>query len=143
MEIITFFEKLDKNINLLTQEIILLKTKLNFVIDSSAPKMPKELIFGEPKGNNFLTVEELYNEVISLQESIALLLKYLKDLKDIKDLIYKNLKDFVKATNELEYLIFKRHYFEKQSLKKIAKDSGYSYSHIRRVHMNLKEKIEN
>ena len=75
MEIITFFEKLDKNILILTQEVKLFQIKLDFIIDASAPQMPKDIIFGEAKGNNFFTAEELYNEVINLKTTINLLLK--------------------------------------------------------------------
>ena len=50
MEIITFFEKLDKDILILTQEVKLFQIKLDFIIDASAPQMPKDIIFGEAKG---------------------------------------------------------------------------------------------
>ena len=40
MEIITFFEKLDKDILILTQEVKLFQIKLDFIIDASAPQMP-------------------------------------------------------------------------------------------------------
>lgn len=43
MEIITFFEKLDKDILILTQEVKLFQIKLDFIIDASAPQMPKEM----------------------------------------------------------------------------------------------------
>jgi len=141
MEIITFFEKLDKDILILTQEVKLFQIKLDFIIDASAPQMPKDIIFGEAKGNNFFTAEELYNEVINLQTTIDLLLKALAELKAIKDIIEKNLKDFIKTSNDLEYLIIKNHYIEKKSLKKIAQDLGYSYQYIRKTHMEIKKKL--
>lgn len=141
MEIITFFEKLDKDILILTQEVKLFQIKLDFIIDASAPQMPKDIIFGEAKGNNFFTAEELYNEVINLQTTIDLLLKTLAELKAIKDIIEKNLKDFIKTSNDLEYLIIKNHYIEKKSLKKIAQDLGYSYQYIRKTHMEIKKKL--
>ena len=141
MEIITFFEKLDKDILILTQEVKLFQIKLDFIIDASAPQMPKDIIFGEPKGNNFFTAEELYNEVINLQTTINLLLKALEELKVMKDIIEKNLKDFIKTSNDLEYLIIKNHYIEKKSLKKIAQDLGYSYQYIRKTHMEIKKKL--
>lgn len=141
MEIITFFEKLDKDILILTQEVKLFQIKLDFIIDASAPQMPKGIIFGEPKGNNFFTAEELYNEVINLKTTINLLLKALEELKVMKDIIEKNLKDFIKTSNDLEYLIIKNHYIEKKSLKKIAQDLGYSYQYIRKTHMEIKKKL--
>ena len=141
MEIITFFEKLDKDILILTQEVKLFQIKLDFIIDASAPQMPKDIIFGEAKGNNFFTAEELYNEVINLKTTINLLLKALAELKAIKDIIEKNLKDFIKTSNDLEYLIIKNHYIEKKSLKKIAQDLGYSYQYIRKTHMEIKKKL--
>lgn len=141
MEIITFFEKLDKNILILTQEVKLFQIKLDFIIDASAPQMPKDIIFGEAKGNNFFTAEELYNEVINLKTTINLLLKALAELKAMKDIIEKNLKDFIKTSNDLEYLIIKNHYIEKKSLKKIAQDLGYSYQYIRKTHMEIKKKL--
>ena len=141
MEIITFFEKLDKNILILTQEVKLFQIKLDFIIDASAPQMPKDIIFGEAKGNNFFTAEELYNEVINLKTTINLLLKALEELKAMKDIIEKNLKDFIKTSNDLEYLIIKNHYIEKKSLKKIAQDLGYSYQYIRKTHMEIKKKL--
>ncbi len=141
MEIITFFEKLDKNILILTQEVKLFQIKLDFIIDASAPQMPKDIIFGEAKGNNFFTAEELYNEVINLKTTINLLLKALEELKVMKDIIEKNLKDFIKTSNDLEYLIIKNHYIEKKSLKKIAQDLGYSYQYIRKTHMEIKKKL--
>ncbi len=141
MEIITFFEKLDKDILILTQEVKLFQIKLDFIIDASAPQMPKDIIFGEAKGNNFFTAEELYNEVINLQTTINLLLKALEELKVMKDIIEKNLKDFIKTSNDLEYLIIKNHYIEKKSLKKIAQDLGYSYQYIRKTHMEIKKKL--
>jgi len=141
MEIITFFEKLDKDILILTQEVKLFQIKLDFIIDASAPQMPKDIIFGEAKGNNFFTAEELYNEVINLQTTIDLLLKALAELKAMKDIIEKNLKDFIKTSNDLEYLIIKNHYIEKKSLKKIAQDLGYSYQYIRKTHMEIKKKL--
>ena len=125
MEIITFFEKLDKDILILTQEVKLFQIKLDFIIDASAPQMPKDIIFGEAKGNNFFTAEELYNEVINLKTTINLLLKALEELKVMKDIIEKNLKDFIKTSNDLEYLIIKNHYIEKKSLKKIAQENGF------------------
>ena len=143
MEIITFFEKLDKNILILTQEVKLFQIKLDFIIDASAPQMPKDIIFGEAKGNNFFTAEELYNEVINLKTTINLLLKALAELKAIKDIIEKNLKDFIKTSNDLEYLIIKNHYIEKKSLKQIAKDTGYSYPYIREKHSEIKKKLRN
>ena len=141
MEIITFFEKLDKDILILTQEVKLFQIKLDFIIDASAPQMPKDIIFGEAKGNNFFTAEKLYNEVINLKTTINLLLKALEELKAIKDIIEKNLKDFIKTSNDLEYLIIKNHYIEKKSLKKIAQDLGYSYQYIRKTHMEIKKKL--
>ena len=141
MEIITFFEKLDKDILILTQEVKLFQIKLDFIIDASAPQMPKDIIFGEAKGNNFFTAEELYNEVINLKTTINLLLKALEELKAMKDIIEKNLKDFIKTSNDLEYLIIKNHYIEKKSLKKIAQDLGYSYQYIRKTHMEIKKKL--
>ena len=141
MEIITFFEKLDKDILILTQEVKLFQIKLGFIIDASAPQMPKDIIFGEAKGNNFFTAEELYNEVINLKTTINLLLKALEELKVMKDIIEKNLKDFIKTSNDLEYLIIKNHYIEKKSLKKIAQDLGYSYQYIRKTHMEIKKKL--
>lgn len=141
MEIITFFEKLDKDILILTQEVKLFQIKLDFIIDASAPQMPKDIIFGEAKGNNFFTAEELYNEVINLKTTIDLLLKALEELKVMKDIIEKNLKDFIKTSNDLEYLIIKNHYIEKKSLKKIAQDLGYSYQYIRKTHMEIKKKL--
>jgi hypothetical protein len=141
MEIITFFEKLNKDILILTQEVKLFQIKLDFIIDASAPQMPKDIIFGEAKGNNFFTAEELYNEVINLKTTINLLLKALAELKAIKDIIEKNLKDFIKTSNDLEYLIIKNHYIEKKSLKKIAQDLGYSYQYIRKTHMEIKKKL--
>lgn len=141
MEIIAFFEKLDKDILILTQEVKLFQIKLDFIIDASAPQMPKDKIFGEPKGTTFFTAEELYNEVINLQTTINLLLKALAKLKAIKDIIEKNLKDFIKTSNDLEYLIIKNHYIEKKSLKKIAQDLGYSYQYIRKTHMEIKKKL--
>jgi len=141
MEIITFFEKLDKDILILTQEVKLFQIKLDFIIDASAPQMPKDIIFGEAKGNNFFTAEELYNEVINLQTTINLLLKALEELKVMKDIIEKNLKDFIKTSNDLEYLIIKNHYIEKKSLKKIAQDLGYSYQYIRKTHTEIKKKL--
>lgn len=141
MEIITFFEKLDKDILILTQEVKLFQIKLDFIIDASAPQMPKDIIFGEAKGNNFFTAEELYNEVINLKTTINLLLKALAELKAMKDIIEKNLKDFIKTSNDLEYLIIKNHYIEKKSLKKIAQDLGYSYQYIRKTHMEIKKKL--
>jgi len=141
MEIITFFEKLDKDILILTQEVKLFQIKLDFIIDASAPQMPKDIIFGEAKGNNFFTAEELYNEVINLKTTIDLLLKALAELKAMKDIIEKNLKDFIKTSNDLEYLIIKNHYIEKKSLKKIAQDLGYSYQYIRKTHMEIKKKL--
>ena len=141
MEIITFFEKLDKDILILTQEAKLFQIKLDFIIDASAPQMPKDIIFGEAKGNNFFTAEELYNEVINLKTTINLLLKALEELKVMKDIIEKNLKDFIKTSNDLEYLIIKNHYIEKKSLKKIAQDLGYSYQYIRKTHMEIKKKL--
>ncbi|HNZ74161.1 MAG TPA: hypothetical protein PKH00_01960 [Bacilli bacterium] len=141
MEIITFFEKLDKDILILTQEVKLFQIKLDFIIDASAPQMPKDIIFGEAKGNNFFTAEELYNEVINLKTTINLLLKALEELKVMKDIIEKNLKDFIKTSNDLEYLIIKNHYIEKKSLKKIAQDLGYSYQYIRKTHMEIKKKL--
>ena len=141
MEIITFFEKLDKDILILTQEVKLFQIKLDFIIDASAPQMPKDIIFGEAKGNNFFTAEELYNEVINLKTTINLLLKALEELKAIKDIIEKNLKDFIKTSNDLEYLIIKNHYIEKKPLKKIAQDLGYSYQYIRKTHMEIKKKL--
>ena len=141
MEIITFFEKLDKDILILTQEVKRFQIKLDFIIDASAPQMPKDIIFGEAKGNNFFTAEELYNEVINLKTTINLLLKALEELKVMKDIIEKNLKDFIKTSNDLEYLIIKNHYIEKKSLKKIAQDLGYSYQYIRKTHMEIKKKL--
>ena len=141
MEIITFFEKLDKDILILTQEVKLFQIKLDFIIDASAPQMPKDIIFGEAKGNNFFTAEELYNEVINLKTTINLLLKALEELKVMKDIIEKNLKDFIKTSNDLEYLIIKNHYIEKKTLKKIAQDLGYSYQYIRKTHMEIKKKL--
>jgi DNA-directed RNA polymerase specialized sigma subunit len=141
MEIIAFFEKLDKDILILTQEVKLFQIKLDFIIDASAPQMPKDIIFGEAKGNNFFTAEELYNEVINLKTTINLLLKALEELKVMKDIIEKNLKDFIKTSNDLEYLIIKNHYIEKKSLKKIAQDLGYSYQYIRKTHMEIKKKL--
>ena len=141
MEIITFFEKLDKDILILTQEVKLFQIKLDFIIDASAPQMPKDIIFGEAKGNNFFTAEKLYNEVINLKTTINLLLKALEELKVMKDIIEKNLKDFIKTSNDLEYLIIKNHYIEKKSLKKIAQDLGYSYQYIRKTHMEIKKKL--
>ncbi len=141
MEIITFFEKLDKDILILTQEVKLFQIKLDFIIDASAPQMPKDIIFGEAKGNNFFTAEELYNEVINLKTTINLLLKALEELKVMKDIIEKNLKDFIKTSSDLEYLIIKNHYIEKKSLKKIAQDLGYSYQYIRKTHMEIKKKL--
>ena len=141
MEIITFFEKLNKDILILMQEVKLFQIKLDFIIDASAPQMPKDIIFGEAKGNNFFTAEELYNEVINLQTTIDLLLKALAELKAMKDIIEKNLKDFIKTSNDLEYLIIKNHYIEKKSLKKIAQDLGYSYQYIRKTHMEIKKKL--
>ena len=143
MEIITFFEKLDKDILILTQEVKLFQIKLDFIIDASAPQMPKDIIFGEAKGNNFFTAEELYNEVINLKTTINLLLKALAELKAIKDIIEKNLKDFIKTSNDLEYLIIKNHYIEKKSLKQIAKDTGYSYPYSREKHSEIKKKLRN
>lgn len=141
MEIIAFFEKVDKDILILTQEVKLFQIKLDFIIDASAPQMPKDIIFGEPKGYNFFTAEELYNEVINLQTTIDLLLKALAELKAMKDIIGENLKDFIQTSNALEYLIIKNHYIEKKSLKKIAQDLGYSYQYIRKIHMEIKKKF--
>jgi len=59
----------------------------------------------------------------------------------MKDIIEKNLKDFIKTSNDLEYLIIKNHYIEKKSLKKIAQDLGYSYQYIRKTHMEIKKKL--
>ena len=71
------------------------------------------------------------------------MLKALAELKAIKDIIEKNLKDFIKTSNDLEYLIIKNHYIEKKSLKQIAKDTGYSYPYIREKHSEIKKKLRN
>lgn len=41
----------------------------------------------------------------------------------------------------LEYYILNEYYFNDVSLKKIAKDKNFSYSHVQGTHMRLKSKL--
>ncbi len=75
-------------------------------------------------------------------------LKIKHDYETIKKEVEKNnleLRKFEEVCNDeltdLEKRIINTHHLEGKSLKKISLDTGYSYSYIRKVYVEAKEKM--
>jgi predicted nuclease with TOPRIM domain len=90
-------------------------------------------LMDDPVRNNARIIQ-LDGEIANLEEDLQELTSTLRFSKNVFKAMSKNLDD-------LEAKIFYTHHVKKQSLRTIAKNLHYSYSHIKRLSAQIRRKV--
>ena len=79
--------------------------------------------------------DDLLTRIVKLEE-------YIKSVKTFQKELEKQIRDYANTFNDLEYRVYIGYHIENKSLREIADELQYSYSHIKSISCNLSKKIE-
>lgn len=122
------FKSLEQFIAMYTQELETIKT---LVYNAKVTRYETEKVDGGRR-----TSEDVLISLIEQKEKMEGLIK---DYKTLRDEIIEDIKKIEKV--EYRTVLYKKH-IENITLKDIARQMGYSYDHIRRLHREALKKLD-
>ncbi len=142
------YKKLEKNILAARMDIRLLETKIDKLLKSQEPSKVSAVSYDNLSVDGSMKYKDanlktFYQELAIATGTLRIVKEYLYELEVLKKEFDEELKQLIKKYNDLEMEVFYLHHINKKPLIEISDSLNYSYSHIKRINLQIINKIKN